>query len=92
LNNKSPYGQGRTVILFFNNEIKIYTLQNNEYFDHKIDKVCDENKNKTEQIRFMFYCGYELQIPKLQKNHCTNNVLSINPEMCDKKVCIFLFK
>ena len=39
----------------------------------------------------MFYCGYELQLPKVQENHCTITVLTINPEMCDEKVCIFLF-
>jgi len=77
--------------LFVNKQEKIYTLQNKLYFDHKSNAVCDENKNKTVQIRFMFYCGYELQIPKVAKNNCTINVLSINPEICDEKVCIFLF-
>jgi len=87
LNNKSPHG--RTIVLSVNKQNKIYTLQNKLYFDHKSNKVCDENRNTTVQIRFMFYCGYEVQIPKVAKNNCTTNVLSINPEMCDEKVCIF---
>jgi len=86
-NNKSPHG--RTIILSFNKQNKIYPLQNKLYFDHTTNTFCDENRNTTVQIRFIFYCGYKLQIPKAAKNNCTTNVLSINPEMCDEKVCIF---
>lgn len=72
-----------------NKQNEIYTLRNNLYFDHKMNTVCDENMNTTVKIRFMFYCGYELQIPKVTKNNYTTNVLTIDPEMCDEKVCIF---
>jgi len=88
-NNKSSYG--RTISLSVNEQNNIYTLQNKLYFDHKTNTVCDENRNTTVQIRFMFYCGYKLQIPKVKKNNCIINVLSINPEMCDDKVCIFIY-
>ncbi|XP_060881160.1 cation-independent mannose-6-phosphate receptor isoform X2 [Metopolophium dirhodum] len=84
LNNKSSHG--RTIILSVNKQNKIYTLQNKLYFDHKTNIVCDVNRNTTVQIRFMFYCGYKLQIPKVAKNNCTTNVLSINPEICDDKL------
>lgn len=75
--------------MFVNEQKNIYTLQNQLYFDHKSNTVCDENRNTTVLMRFMFYCGYKLQTSKVAKNNCTTNVLSIDPEMCDEKVCIF---
>lgn len=72
-----------------NKQNEIYILRNKLYFDHKKNTVFDENRNTTVKIRFMFYCGYELQIPKVTKNNYTTNVLTIDPEMCDEKVCIF---
>jgi len=89
LNNKSPHG--RKIILSVNKQNINYTLQNKLYFDHKTNTLCDEKRNTTVRIRFMLYCGYKLQIPKIAKNNCETNVLSINPEICDEKVCIFLF-
>lgn len=87
LNNAFPHG--RIIILFVNEQKYVYTLQSDLYFDHKSNITCDENKNTTVQIKFMFYCGYEIQLPKIQKYHCTTTVLSINPEICDKRVCIW---
>ncbi|KAF0758761.1 cation-independent mannose-6-phosphate receptor [Aphis craccivora] len=84
LNNAFPHG--RIIILFVNEQKYVYTLQNDLYFDHKSNITCDENKNTTVQIKFMFYCGYEIQLPKIQKYHCTTTVLSINPEICDKRL------
>lgn len=86
LNNAFPHG--RIIILFVNKQKYVYTLQNDLYFDHKSNITCNENINTTVQIKFMFYCGYELQLPIIQDYHCTTTVLSINPEICDKKVCI----
>ncbi|XP_060841059.1 cation-independent mannose-6-phosphate receptor [Rhopalosiphum padi] len=84
VNNEFPHG--RTIILFVNEQKNVYTLHNNLYFNHNSNITCDEDKNTTVQIRFMFYCGYELQLPTIQKHHCTTTVLSINPEMCDEKL------
>ncbi|XP_025206725.1 cation-independent mannose-6-phosphate receptor isoform X2 [Melanaphis sacchari] len=73
----------RTIILFVDKQKELYTLQNDLYFDYKSNTF---DKNRTVQIRFVFYCGYELQLPEVQTNHYVTTVLSINPEMCDEKL------
>lgn len=71
--------------------MKILRLQSNCI--HETNSSC-EDCTKNKKITFKFMCGFELlQKPILVKNEntksCITNVLNIDPEICNNKVCTF---
>lgn len=69
-----------------------YFLTQELRFVHNSNISCIEYKSDTEKIVFHFICGFKLQKPIIEKNlrkPCTTNVLIIDPDICDSKVCIF---
>lgn len=84
----------RKVVLTEEDQELEYTLTQKFSFIHNSSVSCRKNINDKEKIVFHFICGFELQKPKIEKNlnkPCTTDVLNIDPDICDHKVCIFNF-
>ncbi|VVC44230.1 Hypothetical protein CINCED_3A025444 [Cinara cedri] len=88
-NSNGFINSGRTIILTVNENKINYTLIQSSYFYyfiHESNNTCNEKENETEKIIFYFVCGFELQMPKLEKTSCIIKVLNIDPEICSKKL------
>jgi len=87
-NDLEPSKPERSVMLFINEKRIKYPLTQNLQFTHHSYQFC--NQNNTVSVKFSFICGFELLKPKIKRNGCVTNILFIDPEICDKKVCIFV--
>lgn len=86
--------QGRSIILTINEKKRKYKLLQSKSFVLNTDTICKTEKNQNEKIIFKFVCGFEFQKPQVidDKTSCVTNVLNIDPEICEIKVCIFSCK
>lgn len=86
-NDLEPSKPQRSVILFINEKKIKYPLTQNLQFTHHSNQYCNQNNT----VSISLICGFELLKPKIKTNGgCVTNVLFIDPEICDKKVCIFV--
>lgn len=53
---------------------------------YQTDKIISGHNNRTKKINFIFMCGTESKISKIEDKTYITNVLIIDPEVCKEKV------